>query len=308
MSVSTPEPSSLPQVNSPGNPTAVIGVDEADAVSRLLPDRHVVIEPRKGWNPVDFRELWQYRELLYFLIWKDLKVRYKQAVFGIAWVVMQPLVLTVTFTLFLGKLARGPSSGGPYALFALSGLVIWTFFSGALTSSSISLTSNAHLITKVYFPRAIIPLAAIGARFIDFIISFIILVALVIYYQVPITRSILLLPVPLAVALLLLTGLGLLLSAINVKYRDIGVAIPLLIQVWMFLSPIIYPVSLVPARYRIYYALNPLVGIIESFRAAVLSQAWDGPALAIASAISLVILIISVSVFRRMEAVFADNV
>src|SRR5690242_16886121 len=193
MSVSTPEPSSLPQVNSPGDAPAVIQVGEEAGVPSLALDRHVVIEPKKGWGAVDLRELWQYRELLYFLIWKDLKVRYKQAVFGIAWVVVQPLVLTLIFTLFLGKLARVPSSGGPYALFALSGLVIWTFFSGALTSSSISLTSNSHLITKVYFPRAIIPLAAIGARFIDFIISFIILVGLVIYYQVPITRSILLL-------------------------------------------------------------------------------------------------------------------
>ena len=285
-----------------------MALDETTNLPSLPSDRHVVIEPRKGWNAVDIREVWRYRELLYFLVWRDLKVRYKQAVFGIAWVVVQPLVLTVIFTLFLGKLARVPSSGGPYALFVLAGLVIWTFFSGALMTSSMSLTSNAHLITKVYFPRTIIPLAAIGARFIDFVISFIILVAVVIYYRVPITRSILFLPVPVMIALVLLTGFGLLLSAINVKYRDISVAIPVLVQLWMFLSPIIYPVQLVPARFRIVYSFNPLVGIIESFRAAILSQPLDGSALAIASVISLVILLISVSVFRRMEAAFADNV
>jgi lipopolysaccharide transport system permease protein len=268
----------------------------------------VVIEPRKRWRLLDIRELWAYRELLYFLIWRDLKIRYKQAVFGIGWVVVQPLMLTLIFTVFLGKLARVPSSGGPYALFVLSGLVIWSFFSGALITSSISLTTNAHLITKVYFPRAIIPLAAIGARFVDFLISFVILIAVLIYYRVPITGSILLLPVPLVIALLLLTGLGLLLSAVNVKYRDIGVVIPVLIQLWMFLSPIIYPVALVPARFRILYAFNPLVGIIESFRASILSQAWNGAALAIAAGITLVILLISSSVFRKMEAAFADNV
>lgn len=308
MSVSIPEPLSASQVNYPDNATAVIPVEPTENLPSLPPDPLVVIEPRKGWNLVDFREIWRYRELLYFLIWRDLKVRYKQAVFGIAWVVLQPVVLTLTFSLFLGKLARVPSSGGPYALFVLSGLVIWTFFSSALVSSSMSLTSNSHLLTKVYFPRAIIPLAAIGGRFIDFLVSFVILIAVVVYYRVPITRSILFLPVPLIIAFLLLTGLGLLLSAINVKYRDVGVAIPVLIQVWMFLSPIIYPLNLVPPQFRSFYALNPLVGIIESFRASILSQAWDGSALAIAFGISLVILLISVSVFRRMEASFADNV
>jgi lipopolysaccharide transport system permease protein len=297
--VSTPEPLSASQVKYPDNATAVIPVDPAANLPSLPPDPLVVIEPRKGWNLVDFREIWRYRELLYFLIWRDLKVRYKQAVFGIAWVVVQPLVLTVTFTLFLGKLARVPSSGAPYALFVLSGLVIWTFFSSALMTSSMSLTSNSHLLTKVYFPRAIIPLAAIGARFIDFLISFVILMAVVFYYKVPITRSILLIPIPLIVAFVLLTGLGLLLSAINVKYRDVGVAIPVLI---------IYPLNLVPDKFRTFYALNPLVGIIESFRASILSQAWDVSALAIAFAISLVILLISVSVFPRMDVAFADHV
>jgi lipopolysaccharide transport system permease protein len=289
-------------------PTPNSSSSQTENLPILPADRHVVIEPRKRWRLLDIRELWAYRELLYFLIWRDLKIRYKQAVFGIGWVVVQPLMLTLIFTVFLGKLARVPSSGGPYALFVLSGLVIWSFFSGALITSSISLTTNAHLITKVYFPRAIIPLAAIGARFVDFLISFVILIAVLIYYRVPITGSILLLPVPLVIALLLLTGLGLLLSAVNVKYRDIGVVIPVLIQLWMFLSPIIYPVALVPARFRILYAFNPLVGIIESFRASILSQAWNGAALAIAAGITLVILLISSSVFRKMEAAFADNV
>lgn len=308
MSITTPEPLSPSQVNCSVDSSAAVPVGDAADVANLPRDPLVVIEPTKAWNLVSVREIWRYRELLYFLIWRDVKIRYKQAVFGIAWVVLQPLALTAIFTIFLGKLARVPSPGAPYVLFVLSGLVIWTFFSGALISSSLSLTSNSHLLTKVYFPRVIIPLAAIGARLIDFLISFVILIVLVVYYRVPITSTILLLPLPAIAAIVLLAGCGLLLSAINVKYRDVGVAIPVLTQLWMFLSPIIYPASLVPPQWRTLYALNPLVGIIESFRACMLGQAWDGSALAIALSFGVVILLISILVFRRMEAVFADNV
>jgi homopolymeric O-antigen transport system permease protein len=278
------------------------------AIADLPSDPLVVIEAGKTWNVINALDIWRHRELLYFLIWRDLKIRYKQAVFGIAWVVLQPLALTATFTIFLGKLARVPSTGAPYALFVLSALVIWGFFSGALMTSSSSLTSNAHLLTKVYFPRVIIPLAAIGARLLDFLISFVILVVLVGFYRVPVTRTVLLLPLPIIAALLLLAGCGLLLSAINVKYRDVGVAIPVLIQLWMFLSPVIYPANLVPPQWRTLYALNPLVGIIESFRACILGQAWNPTELAISFGISLVLVLISIFVFRRMEVGFADNV
>jgi lipopolysaccharide transport system permease protein len=308
MSITTTEPAPSSQGNRLGDSTPEISVAQGAGVANLPSDPLVVIEPSKAWKLIDVRDIWRHRELLYFLIWRDLKIRYKQAVFGIAWVVLQPLALTATFTIFLGKLARVPSTGAPYAVFVLSALVIWTFFSGALMNSSGSLTGNAHLLTKVYFPRVIIPLTAIGARFLDFLISFVILLGLVVYYRVPVTRTVLLLPLPIFAAILLLVGCGLLLSAINVKYRDVGVVIPVLTQLWMFLSPIIYPSDLVPQRWRTLYALNPLVGIIESFRAIILGRAFDGTALAMSFGISLVILLISIPVFRRMEAAFADNV
>lgn len=272
-----------------------------------LPDEPlVIIEPSKTWAGMDLRDLWSYRELLYFLTWRDLKVRYKQTILGVAWVVMQPLLTTIIFTLFLGKLARVPSDGLPYPLFVYAGLLPWSFFAGAVTNSSNSLVGSAHLITKVYFPRMIIPGAAVGGRLVDFAIAFLILVGMMVYYGVAITWGLVMLPVLVALITLLALSIGMWTSALNVKYRDIGVALPVLIQLWMFASPIIYPSSLVPEKWRWLYALNPLVGIIEGFRAALFGREFDWLALAVSTIIALILLVYSIYTFRRMEKSFAD--
>ena len=266
----------------------------------------VLIEPSNSGISLHLGDVWAYRELLYFLIWRDLKVRYKQTVLGAGWVVMQPLLTTVIFTVFLGKLARVPSDGLPYPLFVYAGLLPWTFFSGAVLSSGNSLVGSAHLITKVYFPRTIIPVAAVGARLVDFVISFTIVIGMMIYYSVPLTWGMAMLPVLIALITLLALGLSMWLSALNVRFRDVGVALPVLIQLWMFASPIVYPLSLVPEGWRKVYALNPMVGLIEGFRAALLGQGGDWTALAISSAITLALLVYSAYAFRRMEKSFAD--
>jgi lipopolysaccharide transport system permease protein len=254
------------------------------------------------------RELWAYRELLYFLVWRDLKVRYKQAVLGALWVVMQPLLMTVVFTIFLGKLARVPSGGVPYALFVYSGLLAWTFFSGAVLTSGNSLVGNAHLITKVYFPRIIIPVAAVGARLVDFAVSFLILAGMMIYYGVGVTWKTAMLPVFVLLVTALSLGVGMLASALNVKYRDVGVALPVLVQLWMFASPVVYPLELVPEGWQKVYALNPAVGIIMGFRASLLGENFDWTTLAISTVITLSLLVYSAYTFRRMEKDFADIV
>ena len=278
-----------------------------------LPDEPLVtIEPSKSWVALDLRDLWLHRDLLYFLMWRDLKVRYKQTVLGVAWVVMQPLLTTLIFTVFLGRLARVPSDGIPYPVFVYAGLMPWMFFSGAVSITSNSIVGNAHLITKVYFPRLIIPSAAIGARLVDFAISFVILVGLMICYRIPMTWSILLLPVFVALITLLALGFGMWTSALNVKYRDVGVVLPVLIQLWMFVSPVTYPASLVGQglgeRWQLLYALNPLTGIIEGFRASLFGRRFDGVALAISVVTTLALLVYSAYAFRRMEKSFADVV
>jgi len=268
----------------------------------------VIIQPSPSWVGLGLRDLWSYRELLLFLIWRDLKVRYKQTVFGVLWVVMQPLLMTVVFTVFLGKLAQIPSNNIPYALLVLSGLLPWTFLSSAITGSSNSLVGNAHLITKVYFPRMIIPIAAVAARLVDFAISFIILAAMMIYYGVGLTSKITLLPLLILLITALALSIGMITSALNVKYRDVGVAIPVLIQLWMFASPIVYPLELVPERWQNLYSLNPLAGIIMGFRASLLGTDIYWNALAISAIVTVCLLIYSAYAFRRMEKNFADIV
>jgi lipopolysaccharide transport system permease protein len=274
-----------------------------------LPEKPlVVIEPRRASIGSDLRELWTYRELLYFLTLRDIKVRYKQTVLGVGWVVLQPLMTTIIFTVFLGYLARVPSNDVPYPLFVYVGLMPWTFFASAVTTGGNSLVGSAHLITKVYFPRLIIPGASVGARLLDFAIAFVILVALMIYYRVGLTKGIVMLPVLIALTTLLATGVAVLTSALNVKYRDIGVALPVLIQLWMFVSPIVYPASLVPARYQWLYALNPLVGIVEGFRATLLGGEFNWLALAFSTLATFALLVYAAYTFRRMEKNFADVV
>ena len=279
----------------------------AGRAPHVLPDEPLVtIQPGKSWAGLDLRELWEHRELLYFLIWRDVKVRYKQAALGLAWVVMQPLLMTLVFTIFLGGLARVPSDGQPYMLFVYVGLLPWSFFSAAVMNSSTSLVGNAHLITKVYFPRGVVPAAAVGARLVDLAVSSLILVGLMAYYRVVPTASILALAPLVAVTTLLALACGMLTSSLNVKYRDVGVAMPVLMQLWMYLSPVLYPLSLVPEGWRRVYALNPMVGLVSGFRAAVLGGEFDWYALAVSASFTLALLVCASFLFRRVEREFAD--
>jgi lipopolysaccharide transport system permease protein len=274
-----------------------------------LPDEPLaIIKPTKDRVPLNLADLWAYRELLYFLIWRDLKVRYKQTVLGVLWVVLQPLLTTIIFTVFLGKLARVPSDNLPYPLFVYAALMPWTFLSSAITSSGNSLVGNANLITKVYFPRLIIPAAAVGARIVDFGIAFIILITLMIYYGVGFTNALLFLPLLMVSVILLALAFGMWTSALNVKYRDIGVVLPVLTQLWMFASPVVYPSSIVPTKYQWLFRLNPMVGILEGFRNSLFGTQMNWQALAISIFFILVFLIYSSYFFRRMEKTFADIV
>ena len=266
----------------------------------------VTIEPRRSFSWTDLRDVWVYRELLYFLVWRDLKVRYKQTTVGVAWVVLQPILTTLIFSVFLGMLARVPSDGMPYAIFVFAGLLPWTFLSGALNSSGNSLVGSAHLITKVYFPRILIPIAAVGARLVDFLISFVVLAGMMAFYRITPTLNLLMLLPLIALVTLLTLAVGLLASASNVRYRDVGVLLPVLVQLWMFASPVVYPLTLVPPRYRILFSLNPLVGIITGFRSAVLGLNFEWVPIAVSTAITIVLLVLAVILFRRTERYFAD--
>ncbi|MFZ0888816.1 MAG: ABC transporter permease [Candidatus Binataceae bacterium] len=274
---------------------------------RELPASPVLtIQARRWWAGLDLREVWQRRDLLYLLAWRDVKVRYKQTVLGVAWAVLQPLLTMVVFTLFFGKLARVPSDGIPYPIFAYAGLLPWTFFSNAVTGSGNSLVGNAGLITKVYFPRMIIPGAAVCAGLVDFGIASLILVGLMAYYGVALSAGAVML-IPLAMLTTMLAiGVGMGMSALNVKYRDVRHAMPFAIQLWMFATPIIYPASLIPAKWRWLLWANPLSGLIEGFRAALFHRAFNWPALAVSAAVAVVVLVCSAYVFKQMEREFAD--
>jgi len=273
-----------------------------------LPDKPLVsIRPDQLRFAFNVRELWVYRELLVFLVWRDIKVRYKQTLLGAAWAILQPLLTTLVFTLFFGVLAGVGSDGVPYPVFAYAGLLPWTFFANSVTQSSNSLVGNANLITKVYFPRIIIPSAAVGAGLVDFAIAFVVLVGLMIYYRVSVTWGTLMLPV-LALHLTLFSiAIGMWLSALNVKYRDIRFVLPFLIQLWMFVSPVIYPASMIPEQWRWLLMLNPLTGVIENFRAALFVQKqFEWVSLGISMASTVLMLLYSIYSFRRMEKHFAD--
>lgn len=276
--------------------------------ARLPEEPLVVIEANKVWSAVQFKDLWAYRELLYFLTWRDVKVRYKQTELGIAWAIIQPLFTMVVFTLFFGRLAGVPSDNVPYPVFAYAGLLAWTFFANAITNSGNSLVGNANLITKVYFPRMLIPGAAVAAGLVDFAIAFLILVVLMFYYSVVITWSVLMFPVLVVLTTLLALGTGMWLSALNVKYRDVRFALPFLVQLWMFLSPVIYPASFLPEKYRWLIWLNPMTGIIEGYRSALFGRRFDWIALGASTVITVFLLIYSSYSFRRMEKSFADIV
>lgn len=283
-------------------------ISETNRLDELPAKPLVTIEARRSWRSLRLRELWVYRELLYFLTLRDIKVRYKQTLLGVTWVVLQPLLTTLVFTLFLGFLVRVPSEGYPYILFVYTGILPWTFFSSAISTSSNSLVSNAHLITKVYFPRSILPVSAVAARLVDLLIGFLLLVCLMVYFGVRPTASLLLLPLLIVLMTLLALAVGMLTSALNVKYRDVGVLIPVLVQLWMYASPVVYPAGLVPGRWRQLYELNPMAGLIAGFRTAVLGGPINWKSLAIATTVIIGLLMVVSIQFRRMEDQFADVV
>ena len=268
-----------------------------------------VIEPSRGWVSLRLRALWRSRELLYFLIWRDVKVRYKQTLLGAAWAILQPLLTMVVFSIFFGKLARMPSDGVPYPLFAYVALVPWTFFANGLILSSGSLVSNQTLLRKVYFPRLVIPISAVASGLIDFGIAFVVLLGLAARYGFTPTSHMLWLPALVLLALVTALGVGLWFSALNVLYRDIQYVVPFLVQVWLYATPIVYPSSLVPERWRTLYALNPMVGVVEGFRWALLGTGTaPGPMILVSAAAALALMIGGLFFFRRMEKSFSDVV
>ncbi len=275
--------------------------------SQKLPERPLVtIEPRKLWSLSKLSEVWPYRELLYFLTWRDVKVRYKQTLLGAAWAILQPLFMMLIFTIFFGRLAGVASEGIPYPLFALAGLVPWTFFANSVTASGTSLVGSANLITKVYFPRLIIPAAAMLAGLVDFGLAFLLLCVLMLYYRVTLTAQVLFLPVLILLTALFGLGVGTWMSALNVKYRDVRFALPFVMQLWLFVSSVILPSSSIPQKWRWILMLNPMSGIIEGYRAALFGLPFDWLALGVASFLTLLVLFYAAYSFGRVERGFAD--
>jgi lipopolysaccharide transport system permease protein len=266
----------------------------------------VTIASDDRWLLPDFRELWAHRELFYLLVVRDIKVRYKQTVLGAAWAVLQPFLTMVVFSVFFGRLAGVPSDGIPYPIFAYAGLLPWMFFANAVSGSANSLVESSALITKVYFPRLLIPAAAILAVLLDFAIASIILFGMMAWYGIWPDSTILMLPVLLALIVAAALAAGFWLSALNVKYRDVRYAVPFLMQVWLYISPVIYPASLVPAKWRWLVAFNPVAGTLEGYRSALLAIPFNWPGLAISGAATLVFLLYGTRTFLRMEDEFAD--
>jgi lipopolysaccharide transport system permease protein len=266
----------------------------------------IAIEAGRGWGGLDLRDLWLHRDLFFFLIWRDVKVRYKQTALGAAWAILQPFLTMVVFTLFFGKLAKVPSDGIPYPIFAYAGLLPWTFFSNAITASSNSLVGNASLITKVYFPRMVIPAAAVGAGLVDLANAALILVAMMAYYGFGLGWSaLMLIPLVLLTALLAL-GVGMWMSGLNVKYRDVRYALPFCVQLWMYATPIIYPISFIPERWRWMLVLNPLTGIIDGYRSALFGRPFQWWELTVSTILTLLFLVYAAYSFKQMERDFAD--
>jgi lipopolysaccharide transport system permease protein len=266
----------------------------------------VQIRPRTGWQPVDFKEIFLYRELLAFLVWRDIKIRYRQTLLGGLWAVLQPLIAMLILTFIFHRLAGVNSDGPPYPLFAFAGLAPWTFFSTAVSQSSNSLVSNQALISKVYFPRVFIPLGAIGALLLDLTLSLGLLGLLMCYYRWPISAKLLWLPVFILAAVLATSGAGLILSALNVSFRDVKYAVPFLIQMGIFVTPVIYPIRYIPGHWRILMGLNPMTGVVLGFRYALLGSASPWPIMGLSLNVSLVIFVVGLLIFRRMERRFAD--
>jgi lipopolysaccharide transport system permease protein len=267
-----------------------------------------VIEPKSGWLGIDLRELWHYRELLYFLVWRDFKARYKQSLLGIGWAVIRPLVSMVIFSLIFGKLANMPSDGVPYPIFSYAGLLPWTLFAGATTAAAVSVVAQSTLLTKIYFPRLYIPVGNVGVTIVDFAMASLVYVGIMIYFQYAPGWLALLLPVLILLTLMASLGVGLILASLSVTYRDFQSVTPFLMQTWMYLSPVVFPISIVPDGYRWILALNPMTGIINSFRSALLGTPMDWSTLAISATVSVTSFFFGLYYFRRFERRFADVV
>jgi lipopolysaccharide transport system permease protein len=271
--------------------------------------QRTLIRPSRGWVGLNLRELWRFRELIYFLVWRDIKVRYKQTVLGASWAILQPFLTMVVFSIFFGKLAGMPSGDVPYPIFSYTALLPWQLLEGGISRAGVSLVSSRNLVTKVYFPRMSVPLAEVVAGLVDFALAFLVLLAMMVYYGMRPTSAVWSLPLFLLLTLVTALGAGLWLSALNVSYRDVGHVIPFLVRVWFFLTPITYAISIVPAQYRVVYALNPMVGVVEGFRWAMLGSAAPPAVLILPSvAVALALLVSGAVYFRRMERTFADVV
>jgi len=288
-----------------GNVGASTNGDPMMASQARLPT--VVIEPREALFNLNLYALWEYRELLYFLVWRDIKIRYKQTVIGAGWAILQPLMTMVIFTVVFGNFAKVPSDGLPYPIFAYTALLPWTYFAQAINRSSESLVSNTNLISKIYFPRLIIPISAALAPLVDFGIAFVILLGMMAWFGISPNWGILSLPLFLLLATMTALAVSLFLSALNVKYRDVRYTIPFIVQVWMFASPVAYPISLVPEKWRLLYSLNPMAGVIEGFRWALLGKSSpDFAVMAVSAVVVLILLLGGLVYFKKMERTFAD--
>ncbi len=277
----------------------------------------LILRPTRGWSALNLGDLWRYRELIYFMIWRDVKVRYKQTALGASWAILQPFITMVVFTLLFGRLAKMPSDGIPYPLFSYTGLLPWGLFTKAIGDAGRSMVTNRSMITKVYFPRLSIPLASVLAGLVDFALAFLVLIGMIVVYnyvpaleyQVVITPAILTLPLFLLLALVTSLGVGLWLSALNVQYRDVNYILPFLTQFWLFITPIAYPASMIPEKWQLLYSLNPMTGVVEGFRWALLGvKEAPSPMIAVSSAIAIVLLVSGLFYFRRMERTFADEI
>jgi len=264
------------------------------------------LQPSQGWNSRTVSDIWAYRELLYFFVWRDIKVRYKQTLLGAGWAIIQPLMTMVVFTIFFGHLAKVPSDGLPYPVFSLIALVPWTYFAAALAGCSTSLSGYQHIISKVYFPRLIIPIGAVIAPLVDFAIGFVILIGFMVWYRITPGPSIVWLPALLLLALATAASAGVWLAALNVRYRDVRYVVPFVVQLWMFATPVAYPASLVPSRWRAVYGLNPMAGVIEGFRWALAGGPAPGVITVVSATVVMVLIAAGAIYFRRLEGTFAD--
>lgn len=276
-------------------------------MQETIPTPVTILKPRPGWQLIDFKELNAYRGLFYFLVLRDIKIKYKQTVLGAAWAIIQPFFTMVVFSLFFGRLANVPSDSVPYPIFSYSALAIWVYFSNSLSMSANSLVGNTELISKVYFPRMIVAISPIIAGLLDFIISLIVLFIMMFFYGIKLTPSVALFPVLTLLAMMIASGAGMWLAALNAQYRDIKYTVPFMIQLWMFVSPIVYPASMVPEKFRFWYALNPMAGIVEGFRSILLGTIpFPFKMVAISTVSAILILITGAMYFKKMERTFAD--